>query len=136
MLFCRCSHKYIIIHSLVLQCLHKYIIYTFINDTVLQVFTRLHKLHLCLTHASLLRVLDEAAEGHDELVIGWQYTQEQNAISLKNSLVSLHVVQIVQLQSIHVMYSLSSQKIKRYVSLNARKVLTKPYLQPLWLWTQ
>lgn len=42
----------------------------------MQVFTRLHKLQLCITHSPLLMVVDDAAEGHDELVVDWQDMQE------------------------------------------------------------
>ena len=55
----------------------------------MQVFTRLHKLQLCISHAALLTILDEAAEGHDEIVTDWQDMQEQNVICVQRPLVSI-----------------------------------------------
>ena len=40
-------------------------------------FTRLKKLHLCISYSALLVVLDEAAEGHDESVDDWKDTLAQ-----------------------------------------------------------
>ena len=35
---------------------------------------RLKKLHLCILYSTLLVILDEAAEGHDEIVQDWKDT--------------------------------------------------------------
>lgn len=44
-----------------------------------QVFNRLQRLQLCISHAALLKTLDEAAEGHDERVCDWQDTLQEYA---------------------------------------------------------
>ena len=44
-----------------------------------QVFNRLQRLQLCISHAALLKTLNEAAEGHDERVCDWQDTLQEYA---------------------------------------------------------
>lgn len=44
-------------------------------STYTQVFRRLYKLGLCTTYKTLVKMLDEAAEGHDERVLDWQSLQ-------------------------------------------------------------
>ena len=46
-------------------------------STLLQVFNRLQKM---LSHKSTLRVLDEAAEGHDEKVWDWRESLVERAM--------------------------------------------------------
>ena len=51
--------------------------------TLLQVFTRLHRLQLCTTYSTLLNLLDYASLGCDEKVNDWQDAQCQLLIKSK-----------------------------------------------------
>ena len=59
-----------------------------ISHTCTQIFTRLQKLQLCISYKAVLQTLDIASEGHDEQVVNWQDTLEENAITLQQQKVS------------------------------------------------
>lgn len=62
----------------ILRILHQCVQYN-----TLQAYQRLQKLHVCMSHDSTIKLMDNVGEGYDQKVVTWKKETEDSILALK-----------------------------------------------------